>query len=83
MGGNGHVIPGTPVAIDFWDVKAYPQARVFFLSHFHGDHIVGLNSSWQYPIYASPVTCKLLLHNKNVSHARKYFRIYWKKKKYC
>lgn len=67
MGGNGHVLPGTPIAVDTWDTKAFPQARVFFLTHFHGDHIVGLTSSWQFPIYASPVTCKFLSEKIKVS----------------
>ncbi|KAG8187719.1 hypothetical protein JTE90_000184 [Oedothorax gibbosus] len=61
MSGNGHVIPSTPISIDMWNTKAHPQARVFFLSHFHGDHIVGLSSTWQYPIYASPITCQFLI----------------------
>ncbi|XP_071033862.1 5' exonuclease Apollo isoform X2 [Parasteatoda tepidariorum] len=66
MLGNGHVIPGTPIAVDMWNPKNYPQARIFFLSHFHADHLVGLTSSWQFPIYASPLTCKLLIHKIKV-----------------
>ncbi|XP_054722788.1 5' exonuclease Apollo-like [Uloborus diversus] len=67
MNSNGHVLPGTPIAIDTWNVKANPQARIFFLSHFHGDHIVGLTNSWPYPIYASPVTCKFLIHKLKIN----------------
>ena len=34
--------------------------RLFFLSHLHADHTVGLNSSWSRgPIYTSPVNAKI------------------------
>lgn len=61
MGGNGHVIPNTPIAVDFWSPNKHPQAKIFFLSHFHSDHIVGLTSSWFLPIYTSEITAKLLV----------------------
>ncbi|KAF8766352.1 5' exonuclease Apollo like protein [Argiope bruennichi] len=67
MLGNGHAIPGTPIAIDMWNIKSYPQTRIFFLSHFHADHIVGLNSSWKYPIYTSPITAKFLIRNLKIN----------------
>ncbi|CAL1281901.1 unnamed protein product [Larinioides sclopetarius] len=67
MHGNGHAIPGTPIAIDMWNIKSCPQARIFFLSHFHADHIVGLNSSWKYPIYTSPITAKFLIRNLKIN----------------
>ena len=36
------------------------RIRLFFLSHLHADHTVGLNSSWcNGPIYTSPMNAKL------------------------
>ncbi|XP_024149109.1 5' exonuclease Apollo [Oryzias melastigma] len=61
MSSNGKVIPHTPLAVDFWHVRKCPSARLFFLSHMHSDHTVGLTSTWSgRPIYCSPVTAKLL-----------------------
>ncbi|XP_062450824.1 5' exonuclease Apollo isoform X1 [Rhea pennata] len=37
---NGTVIPGTPIAVDFWSVRRAGGARLFFLSHLHSDHTV-------------------------------------------
>ena len=39
---NGTVIPNTPIAVDFWKLRDCPQARLFFLTHLHGDHIAGI-----------------------------------------
>ena len=63
---NGHVIPGTPIAVDFWRNRDCPSAKFFFLSHLHGDHTVGLSSSWQHNIYCSEITSKLLINKYNV-----------------
>ncbi|XP_029011581.1 5' exonuclease Apollo isoform X2 [Betta splendens] len=61
MSGNGKVIPQTPLAVDFWFVRKCPGARLFFLSHMHSDHTMGLTSTWSNrPIYCSPVTATLL-----------------------
>uniref|UniRef100_A0A3P9KNV0 5' exonuclease Apollo n=1 Tax=Oryzias latipes TaxID=8090 RepID=A0A3P9KNV0_ORYLA len=61
MSSNGKIIPHTPLAVDFWHVRKCPGARLFFLSHMHADHTVGLTSTWSgRPIYCSPVTAKLL-----------------------
>ncbi|KAK7072707.1 5' exonuclease Apollo [Halocaridina rubra] len=57
---NGHVIPGTPIAVDVWKISNVSQARLFFLTHLHGDHINGLTSSWRYPIYTSALNANLL-----------------------
>ncbi|NXD77741.1 DCR1B exonuclease, partial [Halcyon senegalensis] len=37
---SGTVIPGTPIAVDFWSVRRAGGARLFFLSHLHSDHTV-------------------------------------------
>lgn len=63
---NGKVIPGTPIAVDFWKTRECPNARLFFLTHLHGDHIVGLSSSWQHKIYCSEVTGKLLVKRYDI-----------------
>ncbi|XP_068997292.1 5' exonuclease Apollo isoform X1 [Embiotoca jacksoni] len=58
---NGKVIPHTPLAVDFWYVRKCPGTRLFFLSHMHGDHTMGLTSTWSNrPIYCSPTTATLL-----------------------
>uniref|UniRef100_A0A665UDJ7 5' exonuclease Apollo n=1 Tax=Echeneis naucrates TaxID=173247 RepID=A0A665UDJ7_ECHNA len=46
MSVNGEVIPHTPLAVDFWHVRKCPGTRLFFLSHMHSDHTVGLTSTW-------------------------------------
>lgn len=61
MSNNGKVIPHTPLAVDFWQVRKCPGTRLFFLSHMHSDHTAGLTSTWSNrPIYCSPVTADLL-----------------------
>ncbi|KAL2103344.1 hypothetical protein ACEWY4_000212 [Coilia grayii] len=58
---NGKVIPHTPLAVDFWQVRKCAHVRLFFLSHMHSDHTSGLTSTWSNrPIYCSPTTAKLL-----------------------
>ncbi|XP_042205403.1 5' exonuclease Apollo-like, partial [Homarus americanus] len=59
---NGCVIEGTPIAIDFWKPTKAPQARLFFLTHLHADHIQGLTNTWRLPIFTSPVNARLLEH---------------------
>ncbi|KAK6308546.1 hypothetical protein J4Q44_G00218170 [Coregonus suidteri] len=58
---NGKLIPHTPLAVDFWQVRKCQHVRLFFLSHMHSDHTVGLTSTWSNrPIYCSPVSATLL-----------------------
>ncbi|XP_033744951.1 5' exonuclease Apollo-like [Pecten maximus] len=57
---NGTVIRGTPIAVDFWKIRECPSTKLFFLTHLHGDHIVGLSSSWKHAIHCSPMTGELL-----------------------
>lgn len=66
---NGTVIPGTPIAVDFWSVRRAGGARLFFLSHMHSDHTVGLSSTWSRPLYCSPLTARLLHHRLKVRAA--------------
>ncbi|XP_022243190.1 5' exonuclease Apollo-like [Limulus polyphemus] len=62
MGGsrNGHIITGTPIAVDFWKISECSFVKLFFLTHLHADHIMGLSKSWCFPIYTSPVNASLL-----------------------
>ncbi|KAM9147545.1 5' exonuclease Apollo isoform 1-T1 [Pangshura tecta] len=64
---NGALIPGTPIAVDFWSIRKASHARLFFLSHMHSDHTVGLSSTWHRPIYCSPVTGRILHHRLKVA----------------
>ena len=45
---NGTLIPHTPIAVDFWKIRECPHARIFFLTHLHGDHITGNESQQAY-----------------------------------
>ncbi|XP_033925652.1 5' exonuclease Apollo [Melopsittacus undulatus] len=56
----GSVLAGTPIAVDLWRVRRAAGARLFFLSHLHADHTVGLGSTWDRPLYCSPCTARLL-----------------------
>jgi len=59
---SGTVLAGTPIAVDFWSPRQCPTSvQLFFLTHMHADHILGLKPSWNDPIYCTPVTKKLLL----------------------
>ncbi|XP_076357759.1 5' exonuclease Apollo-like isoform X2 [Tachypleus tridentatus] len=62
MGGsrNGHIIAGTPIAVDFWIISECSFVKLFFLTHLHADHIMGLSRNWCFPIYTSPVNANLL-----------------------
>uniref|UniRef100_A0A8D0DHT0 5' exonuclease Apollo n=1 Tax=Salvator merianae TaxID=96440 RepID=A0A8D0DHT0_SALMN len=64
---NGTLIAGTPIAVDFWNIRKAGQARFFFLSHMHSDHTVGLSSTWNQPIYCSPITGQILHHRLKVA----------------
>ncbi|XP_017676847.1 PREDICTED: 5' exonuclease Apollo [Lepidothrix coronata] len=57
---SGTVLAGTPIAVDFWSLRRAAGARLFFLSHMHADHTVGLSSTWSRPLYCSPITARLL-----------------------
>ncbi|XP_076448376.1 uncharacterized protein LOC143285070 [Babylonia areolata] len=66
---NGCIIPGTSIAVDYWQVQRHPGLKLFFLTHLHGDHVVGLTSSWRHPIYCSPITAQLLAERFGVQHS--------------
>ncbi|MXQ79563.1 hypothetical protein E5288_WYG006870 [Bos mutus] len=64
---NGVLIPHTPIAVDFWSLRRAGSARLFFLTHMHSDHTVGLTSTWTRPLYCSPITAYLLHRHLQVS----------------
>ena len=67
MASNGTIIPHTPIAVDFWNIRKAATAKIFFLSHMHADHTAGLTPSWSGgPVYCSPISKKLLLHKFKV-----------------
>lgn len=41
-----HRIPGLNVLVDGFR-HASPECKIYFLSHFHGDHYTGLSEDWQ------------------------------------
>ncbi|XP_075709955.1 5' exonuclease Apollo [Rhinoderma darwinii] len=63
---NGTLLPSTPIAVDFWQIRKCSHIRLFFLSHMHSDHTMGLSSTWKNPLYCSPVTAKVLEHKLQV-----------------
>ncbi|XP_004689547.1 PREDICTED: 5' exonuclease Apollo [Condylura cristata] len=69
---NGLLIPHTPIAVDFWSLRRAGSARLFFLSHMHSDHTVGLTSTWARPLYCSPITAYLL--HRHLQVAKQWIR---------
>ena len=63
---SGCVISRTPIAVDCWK-RRNSQAKLFFLSHMHSDHTVGLNSSWNHTIYCSEITKALAIEKFNMA----------------
>ena len=52
-------IPYTPFAADFF--KKQEGLTMYFLSHLHADHTIGLSSNWRHgTLYCSPVTAAML-----------------------
>ncbi|RUS72320.1 hypothetical protein EGW08_019912 [Elysia chlorotica] len=64
---NGHILQGTNIAVDYWKIKGIPDSYIHFLTHVHGDHIVGLTSSWGRQIYCSDITAMLLVKRHGIS----------------
>ncbi|KIX01673.1 uncharacterized protein Z518_09399 [Rhinocladiella mackenziei CBS 650.93] len=61
------IIPGFHICVDAFRYGKVEGQNAYFLSHFHSDHYIGLTSSWCHgPIYASKVTCNLILQQLKV-----------------
>eukprot|EP01136_Pigoraptor_vietnamica_P023287 Opistho-1_new@6403 len=61
----GTVLDSHGVALDYW--QRAPGISVFFLSHMHADHTVGLKPSWNMGrIYCTPLSKRLLVHKFQV-----------------
>ncbi|KAK6383904.1 DNA cross-link repair protein PSO2/SNM1 [Exophiala oligosperma] len=61
------IMPGFYICVDAFRYGKVEGQNAYFLSHFHSDHYIGLTSSWCHgPIYASKVTCNLMLQQLKV-----------------
>lgn len=65
---NGVLLAGTPIAIDYWRERHCSHSKLFFLSHYHADHMEGLNSSWSFKIYCSQLTAGLLVDEMKIQN---------------
>jgi mRNA degradation ribonuclease J1/J2 len=57
------LLPGTNIRVDNFEfMKNDLMEYTFFLSHCHEDHIMGLNSAWNYGrIYTSQTSANIIL----------------------
>jgi DNA cross-link repair 1A protein len=61
------IMPGLYICVDAFRYGKVEGQNAYFLSHFHSDHYIGLTSSWCHgPIYASKVTCNLMVQQLRV-----------------
>ena len=59
-------IEGTPYVVDGFTAEARAD-RVYFLTHFHSDHYMGIDKRWSRPIYATHITAALARRSLGVS----------------
>lgn len=61
------IMPGLFICVDAFRYGKVEGQNAYFLSHFHSDHYIGLTSQWSHgPIYASKVTCNLMVQQLRV-----------------
>ncbi len=62
------IMSGLYICVDAFRYGKVEGQNAYFLSHFHSDHYIGLTSSWSHgPIYASRVTCNLMIQQLRVN----------------
>jgi len=61
-------VPGTSIHIDYFSRSPSLEGRaIYFLTHFHSDHMAGLSEKWANgPLYCSELTARLLRLRKLV-----------------
>lgn len=57
---NGHILHELPIAVDYFCKSTESEIQLYFLTHMHADHTVGLTKYWNKKIYCSLTTGKLL-----------------------
>ncbi|GFR62623.1 5' exonuclease Apollo [Elysia marginata] len=64
---NGHILPGTEIAVNFWKAKDAHSTYFHFLTNAQVYNIIGLSSSWTKNIYCSEITALILEKHHGIS----------------
>jgi len=63
---------GTQITVDAFNYGDIPNCNVYFLSHFHYDHYIGMNRHFKHRLICSKVTANLVV--KKIRVDPKYIR---------